>query len=76
MFKIIILNRVLAKPFTSRLQITGFKMCRGLYGSGSFLWSGIMVPVSVCTTSSNVTMQLKAAEQCFPNIKNGRGREG
>ena len=26
MFKIIILNRVLAKPFTSRLQITGFKM--------------------------------------------------
>ena len=35
-----------------------------------------MVPVSVCTTSSNVTIQLKAAERCFPNIKNGRGREG
>lgn len=32
-----------------------------------------MVPVSVCTTSSNVTMQLKTAERCFPNIKNGRG---
>ena len=34
-----------------------------------------MVPVSVCTISSNVTIQLKAAERCFPNIKNGRGRE-
>ena len=32
-----------------------------------------MVPVSVCTTSSNVTIQLKAAERCFPNIKNCRG---
>lgn len=32
-----------------------------------------MVPVSVCTTSSNVTIQLKAAERCFPNIKKGRG---
>ena len=31
MFKMIILNRVLAKPFTSRLQITGYKMHRGLY---------------------------------------------
>lgn len=26
--------------------------------------------------TSNVTMQLKAAERCFPNIKNGLGREG
>ena len=29
MFKIIILNRVLAKPLTSRLQITGYKMYCG-----------------------------------------------
>ena len=35
-----------------------------------------MVPVSVCTTSSNVTIQLKAAKRYFPDIKNGRGREG
>lgn len=32
-----------------------------------------MVPVSVFATSSNVTIQLKAAERCFPNIKNDRG---
>lgn len=32
-----------------------------------------MVPVSVCTTSSNVTIQLKAAERCFPNIETVRG---
>ena len=33
MFKITILNRVLAKPLTSGLQITGYKMHRGLYGN-------------------------------------------
>ena len=32
-FKITILNRVLGKPLTSRLQITGYKMHRGLYGN-------------------------------------------
>ena len=33
MFKITNLNRVLGKPLTSRLQITGYKMHRGLYGN-------------------------------------------